>query len=43
MKCPHLVHLPAIQWKIENLARLKKTNLRKFDQPTSELRARFQF
>jgi hypothetical protein len=38
MKCPHLSELPAIQWKLQNLARLKKTNPRKFNQQAHELR-----
>jgi hypothetical protein len=41
MKCPHLQELPAIQWKIQNLARLKKSNPKKFAQQAEELRARF--
>jgi hypothetical protein len=41
MKCPHLSQLPAIQWKIQNLARLKKANPRKFAQQADELRLRF--
>ena len=40
MKCPHLAHLPAIRWKLQNLAKLKKSNPRKFDQQATELRAR---
>lgn len=41
MKCPHLEKLPAIQWKLNNLARLKKTNPHKFAQQAEELRVRF--
>jgi hypothetical protein len=41
MKCPHLQKLPAIQWKLQNLARLKKTNPTKFAQQAEELRTRF--
>lgn len=41
MKCSHLSELPAIQWKTQNLARLKKANPRKFAQQAEELRARF--
>ena len=26
MKCPHLLQLPAIRWKLQNLAKLKKSN-----------------
>jgi hypothetical protein len=40
MKCLHLSHLPAIRWKLQNLAKLKKSNLRKFTQQAEELRAR---
>ncbi len=42
MRCRHLSQLPAIQWKTQNLARLKKSNPNKFAQQTGELRARFQ-
>ena len=41
MKCPHLEKLPAIQWKIQNLARLSKSNPKKFAQQAEELRTRF--
>jgi hypothetical protein len=41
MKCPHLSQLPAIRWKLQNLARLKKSNPDKFAQQTGELLARF--
>lgn len=41
MKCPHLSQLPAIRWKLQNLARLKKSNPDKFAQQTRELLARF--
>jgi hypothetical protein len=40
MKCLHLSHLPAIRWKLQNLAKLKKSNLGKFTQQAEELRAR---
>ena len=40
MKCPHLSQLPAIRWKLQNLARLKKSNPRKFAQQAEEIRAR---
>ena len=40
MKCPHLSQLPAIRWKLQNLAKLKKSNPRKFSQQAEELRAR---
>ena len=40
MKCPHLSQLPAIRWKLQNLAKLKKSNLGKLTQQAEELRAR---
>jgi predicted nucleotidyltransferase component of viral defense system len=40
MKCPHLSQLPAIRWKLQNVAKLKKSNLGKFTQQAEELRAR---
>jgi hypothetical protein len=40
MKCPHLAHLPAVRWKLQNLARPKKSNPRKFAQQAEELNAR---
>ena len=40
MKCSHLSQLPAIRWKLQNLAKLKKTNPRKISQQADELRAR---
>jgi hypothetical protein len=39
MKCSHLSQLPAIRWKLQNLAKLKKSNPRKFTQQADELRA----
>ena len=41
MKCPHLQTLPAIQWKLQNLARLKKSNPAKFARQAEELGTRF--
>ena len=41
MKCPHLSQLPAIRWKLQNLARLKKSNPSKFVQQAEELRGKF--
>jgi|SRR5882672_5137410 len=38
MKCPHLSQLPAIRWKLQNLAKLKKSNSTKFAQQADELR-----
>ena len=42
MSCPHLAEMPAIRWKLENLAKLKKGNLAKFQFQTDELRKRFE-
>ena len=41
MKCTHLQKLPAIQWKLHNLSRLKKNNPQKFAHQANELRTRF--
>ena len=38
MNCPHLLRLPAIRWKLQNLARLKKSNPAKFAQQAELLR-----
>lgn len=40
MKCPHLAQLPAIRWKLQNLAKLKESNPRKFAQQADALRAK---
>jgi len=40
MKCRHLSQLPAIKWKLQNLAKLKKSNPTKFAQQADEVRAR---
>jgi hypothetical protein len=40
MKCRHLSQLPAIKWKLQNLAKLKKSNPGKFAQQAEELGAR---
>jgi len=40
MKCLHLSHLPAIRWKLQNLAKLQKSNPGKFTQQAEELCAR---
>lgn len=37
MACPHLQELPAIRWKLENLARLKQSNPAKFALQAEEL------
>ena len=42
MSCSYLSELPAIRWKLQNLAKLKKSNPRKFAQQAAELRARFE-
>jgi len=42
MACPHLAEMPAIRWKLENLAKLKKGNSAKFQLQTDELRKRFE-
>ena len=41
MTCRHLAELPAIQWKQQNLARLKKSNPVKFQTQTNDLRRSF--
>ena len=40
MQCPHLSQLPAIRWKLQNLAKLKKSNPHKFTRQFKELQAR---
>ena len=40
MKCQHLSQLPAIRWKLQNLATLKKSNASKFAEQAEELRGR---
>lgn len=40
MGCPHLSQLPAVRWKLQNLARLKKSNPYKFAQQARALRDR---
>lgn len=42
MACPHLAALPAIQWKLANLARLKKANPTKFRQQKDALKKHFE-
>ena len=39
MRCPHLSQLPAIRWKLQNLAKLKQSNPGKFARQAEELRA----
>ncbi len=42
MRCRHLAELPAIQWKLQNLARLKKSNPAKFQTQSDELKRCFE-
>lgn len=42
MSCPHLSALPALRWKLQNLAKLKKTNPHKFQQQADELKAQLE-
>jgi hypothetical protein len=42
MQCPHLEQMPAIRWKLENLARLKQANPGKFSRQSEELAARLK-
>ena len=41
MTCQHLGKLPAVQWKLQNLERLKRSNAAKFQAQTDELRRCF--
>jgi hypothetical protein len=41
LSIPHLARFPAVQWKLHNLARLKKANPAKFESQAEELRKRF--
>ena len=40
MSCAHLSELPALRWKLQNLAKLKKSNPRKLQQQADELRTK---
>ena len=40
MSCAHLSELPALRWKLQNLAKLKKSNPQKLGQQADELRAK---
>jgi hypothetical protein len=40
IKCRHLSQLPAVKWKLQNLAKIKISNPVKFAQQSEELRAR---
>ncbi len=42
MTCPHLSKMPALRWKLQNLAKLKKTNPGKFQQQAEALRERLK-
>jgi Nucleotidyl transferase AbiEii toxin, Type IV TA system len=41
MVYPHLPEMPAIRWKMQNLAKLKKTNPKKFQQQSDDFARRF--
>lgn len=40
MSCPHLSELPALRWKLQNLAKLKKANPKKLQQQADVLKER---
>ena len=42
MQCPHLEDLPAVQWKLENLAKLQRSNPAKFNRQANELERRLR-
>lgn len=42
MSCPHLSAMPALRWKLQNLAKLRKANLGKFQQQAEALRERLE-
>jgi hypothetical protein len=42
MTCRHLAELPAVQWKLQNILRLKKSNAAKFQLQTDQLRHHFE-
>jgi hypothetical protein len=41
MSCRHLAELPAVQWKLRNLAKLRQSNPAKFRLQADELQKRF--
>jgi hypothetical protein len=41
MRCGHLRELPAIRWKLQNLAKLRRTSPQKYALQSAELRALF--
>lgn len=43
MQCRHLAELPAIQWKLQNLLHLKRTNAAKFQAQADELKRLFEW
>ena len=38
--CPHLSEMPAVQWKLQNLRKLRRSNPRKFAGQSKELKER---
>jgi hypothetical protein len=40
--CPHLSEMPAIQWKLQNLRKLRSSNPRKFADQSKELKERLE-
>jgi hypothetical protein len=40
--CPHLSEMPAIQWKLQNLRKLRRSNPRKFADQSQELKERLE-
>lgn len=41
MRCPHLSELPAVRWKLQNLAKLKRSSPDKYERQARELTDRF--
>jgi len=41
MHCAHLAELPAVRWKLQNLAKLRRSSPAKFAHQAEELRAKF--
>lgn len=39
LEIPHLEQLPAIQWKLKNLARLRETNAKRYEEQYEKLAA----
>lgn len=42
LQCPHAAELPALRWKIENLAKLKALDKERFELQATELERRFE-